>query len=163
MAATSRIFDKLKIAPPSSAQPSDFRPSATACGLGQVRQEAPSAAAAAAQREGRQQREQEYAEGVIPIEQLESPLLARQLLGVGPRSPAEHGDDAQDDRQRIRLNDEHKGASSMVRVLPAQRRGKARQLCHRPGEFRGTIRKDIFGKVYRDEESLQGECLVPNL
>ncbi len=82
------------------AEPSAIR-------LREVDEKAASVRAAAAQGECQQQRQQEHAEHVIPVEQLEAPLPAGELLGVGPRAPTEHGHDAQADGQRVGLNGNH--------------------------------------------------------
>ena len=63
-------------------------------------------AAVASQREGRHGRQQHHAKNVVPIEEFEPPA-AGELLGVGPGTPAEHGDDAQSDRKGIAVNHEH--------------------------------------------------------
>src|SRR5206468_11933378 len=56
--------------------------------------------------------EHEDADRVVPVEQLERPLLlARELLRVGPRSPAEHGEHAKRDRDGQSVHYEH-GSSS---------------------------------------------------
>ena len=78
-----------------------------AVGLLQVGQEAAPAGARAAHREGQQQRQQQHADRVVPVEKLEPPFLGGQLLRVRPRSPAQHRDDAHDDRDGIRFNNDH--------------------------------------------------------
>src|ERR1035437_3121556 len=62
-----------------------------------------------AQRVSKYQAEQEHADRVVPIEQLERPLLfARQFLRIGPRSPPEHGDHAEYNRHMQAIHDEHR-------------------------------------------------------
>src|ERR1017187_9242066 len=64
--------------------------------------------AEAAERVGEHQAKQEHADGVIPIEKFERPLLlAGQLLGIGPGAPSQHSNDAENDRGRQTLHDEH--------------------------------------------------------
>ena len=103
MAATSRMLDRLKITPPRKADPQPF-----AIGLLKVRQKAAPAGARAAHGEREHEGQQEHADGVIPIEQLETPFLAGEFLRIGPRSPAKHGDNAHDDGERIGFDDDHK-------------------------------------------------------
>ena len=76
-------------------------------GLSQIGQKAASLASDAAEREGRQNREQQYADHVVPVEKLVTPGLAGEFLGVSPRAPAEHRDEAEDDCQRVAVNNEH--------------------------------------------------------
>ncbi len=76
-------------------------------GLREVGGERASLAAAAAEGESQQQRQQQHSERVVPVEQLEAPVLAGELAGVRPRAPAEHGEDAKHDRQRIAMHDVH--------------------------------------------------------
>ena len=80
-------------------------------------------AAKAPQREGEDQAEQEDSDGVIPIEQFERPLLfTSELLGVGPRPPAQHGDHAERDGDGQTLHGEHGPDYSR---LHGQRDGKS--------------------------------------
>src|SRR3989304_5545615 len=46
------------------------------------------------QGQAKQKREQKDPDGVVPVEKLKPPVFLRQLLGIGPRTPAKHGDDA---------------------------------------------------------------------
>jgi hypothetical protein len=69
--------------------------------LGDVGKEAAARRTGAAKGEGQDQREQQDADRVVPVEQLEPPLLGRELLRIGPRSPAEHRDDAHHHRRRV--------------------------------------------------------------
>ena len=80
-------------------------------GLGNIRHEGAAFFARAADGEGEEQGQQQYAEGVIPVEQLELPLAAGQFLGVGPGTPAEHGDKAHCHGNGVGLDDEHGGFS----------------------------------------------------
>ena len=51
--------------------------------------------------------QQEHTNGVVPVEELEPPFLARQFLRVGPRAPTQHRNDAHQHRDRIGFHDDH--------------------------------------------------------
>ena len=46
---------------------------------------------------------------IIPIEQFKSPGFSSQFLCIGPRAPAKHSDDAENNSKWIVLDDEHGG------------------------------------------------------
>src|SRR6185437_11098451 len=77
--------------------------------LQKIGEERPAAVAHRAERGSEHECDQQDAERVIPVEELEAPLRWRKLAGVRPRAPAEHGDHAEDDSQRVTVNDEHCG------------------------------------------------------
>jgi hypothetical protein len=76
-------------------------------GLPHILQERPAGLARAPQRKGENHRQQQYADGVIPVKQLEAPGGSGQFLGVGPGAPAQHGDEAEHDGQGVTFDDEH--------------------------------------------------------
>src|SRR6266849_7301475 len=76
-------------------------------GLGEVGEEGAAVGAGAAEGETEEQSEEQDADGVVPIEEFEAPVFAREFLGVGPGAPAEHGDDAEDDGPGIAVKNEH--------------------------------------------------------
>ena len=119
MAATSRMFDRLKITPPRNAEPSHL---ASACCRSARKPRPPLPRAAHGERQ--HQRQQEHADGVVPVEELEPPFLAGQLLGVGPRAPAQHRDDAHHHGDRIRFNDNHDLLLSLAKRLQLGARGE---------------------------------------
>jgi hypothetical protein len=83
-ATTSRIFETLKMTPLARAGNAALR--AAWC----------KAHAAKGVRED--QAKQKDADGVIPVIEFETPLIfAGKLLGVGPGTPSEHGDEAEED------------------------------------------------------------------
>ena len=51
--------------------------------------------------------EQQDADHVIPVKQFEAPGAPGQLLRVGPRATAKHGDDAEQYGGGVALNNEH--------------------------------------------------------
>jgi len=63
----------------------------------------------AAQSECRQERKDENTNDIIPIEQFKSPGFSSQFLCIGPRAPAKHSDDAENNSKWIVLDDEHGG------------------------------------------------------
>jgi len=63
-------------------------------GLGQIDGKRPAVRAPASEGERQEERQHIDSEGVVPVEELEAPFLAGELLGVGPGSPAEHRHDA---------------------------------------------------------------------
>ena len=86
-------------------------------GLPDVVEKAAAALSDASQAESEDQAHQHDAEHVVPIEQLEPPPRADQLLRVGPGPPAKHRDDAEDDRQWIAFQYEHGPGSPGVGCL----------------------------------------------
>jgi hypothetical protein len=56
---------------------------------------------------GESQGQQQYPDRIIPVEQLERPFPARQFLGIRPGAPAQHGDYAQSDGERVGFNNQH--------------------------------------------------------
>jgi hypothetical protein len=60
----------------------------------------------AAQRHTDQQRAEQNAPDVIPIEEFKAPILA-EFLRVGPASPAEHAEHHHHQRHGVNLGDEH--------------------------------------------------------
>ena len=60
----------------------------------------------AAHGEAQDERDQQNPKNVIPIEQLEAPALG-ELLGIGPATPADHGDDHHEQRERVQTWYEH--------------------------------------------------------
>src|SRR6266851_6915219 len=89
--------------------------------LREIREERTARSAMAAQRESENQRQQQHADGVIPVEQFEPPALAGKFLGVGPGTPAKHGDHAKHHRPSVILQDKHCGSSKFAYVLPTLR------------------------------------------
>ena len=67
-------------------------------GLLNVGQKAASAFADATERKGKNKRKRHYTDDVVPVEQFKAPILGRQLLGIRPRTPAQHGDHRKGDR-----------------------------------------------------------------
>src|SRR5216683_4328024 len=82
--------------------------------LREIREERTARSAMAAQRESENQRQQQHADGVIPVEQFEPPALAGKFLGVGPGTPAKHGDHAKHHRPSVILQDKHCGSSKFA-------------------------------------------------
>jgi hypothetical protein len=78
-----------------------------ATGLGNIRQETTAFFASAANRECKNQRQQQHPNRIISVEQLERPLLAGEFLGVCPGSPAQHGYNRQSDGERVGLDNQH--------------------------------------------------------
>ncbi len=98
---------------------------AGAVGLQQIGEERRAAAAQGAEGRAQNERDQQHAEGVIPVEELEPPARWRELAGVGPRAPTEHRDDAEDDCQGVAVDDIHCGVppitlagGPLLRCLP---------------------------------------------
>ena len=83
IAATSKIFARLKIAPPNNAE---WRLECDACV--KISQERPARGSVAAQRQPQNYRQQQYADRVVPVEQLESPAFFRQLSACWPTIPS---------------------------------------------------------------------------
>src|SRR5271165_2179929 len=75
--------------------------------LPQVRKKPAPVPAIASQRKPQRQRQQQHPNAVIPVKQLKSPALLRQLLGIRPRPPAKHRDDAKHHRPRITVENKH--------------------------------------------------------
>ncbi len=75
--------------------------------LSQVLEEGTSLRTEAAQGEGEQQRKDDHADHIVPIEQFIPPALGGQFLGIAPGTPAEHRDKAQDDRERVAIDNKH--------------------------------------------------------
>src|SRR5260370_5882915 len=90
--------------------------------LCEIREERTARSAVAAQRESKNQRQQQHADGVIPVEQFEPPALAGKFLRVGPGTPAKHGDHAEDHRPSVILQNKHCGSSIFVYVLPSRKK-----------------------------------------
>ena len=76
-------------------------------GLREVFEEGTALGPDASHREAQENGEEHHADHVIPVEKLVTPGLAGEFLGVSPRAPAEHRDEAEDDCQRVAVNNEH--------------------------------------------------------
>ncbi len=77
-------------------------------GLRQIPDERTSLVARAAHSEAQQSGEEHHAHDIVPIEQLVTPRLAGQLLGIAPRAPAQHRDKTEYHGKHITVNDKHK-------------------------------------------------------
>ena len=86
-------------------------------GLSQIGQKAASLASDAAEREGRQNREQQYADHVVPVEILVPPRFRGQFLHIAPRAPAKHRHDAENYGQRVIVYDVHGYSVFKVRSI----------------------------------------------
>ena len=58
------------------------------------------------------ERRQQNAEHVIPVEEFITPFLIDEFLSVGPGTPAEHRDDAENDRQNVSRTQIHNSLQS---------------------------------------------------
>ena len=76
-------------------------------GLREVFEEGTALGPDASHREAQENGEEHHADHVVPVEKLVTPGLAGEFLGVSPRAPAEHRDEAEDDCQRVAVNNEH--------------------------------------------------------
>ena len=103
--------------------PDEGRPEPGRLRLPQVRQEPSAAAPGAPDGEREQQRQQQDADRVVPVEQLEAPLAGCELLRVRPRSPAQHRDDAHQDGKPVGLDDQHEGLRVIARPAGAPASG----------------------------------------
>src|SRR2546429_9533191 len=128
-------------------------------GLRQVGGEGSPLGSAATEGDPQRQREQQHAERVIPVKQLEAPVLAGELPGVCPRTPAKHGDDAQHDRERIAMHYEHGMSPGEVAGKVNSSFGAARSTALRPAPRpcgfeigapeEGLLRSDAGGREAR--------------
>src|ERR1022692_770966 len=60
-----------------------------------------------AKRQAEREREQQYADRIVPVKKLEAPFLAGKLARVRPRTPAEHRDEAKYNRERVAMHHKH--------------------------------------------------------
>jgi hypothetical protein len=75
----------------------------------QISHETSAVLAETAQCKRRQKGKKKNADDIVPIEQFKPPGFASQFLRVGPRTPAKHGDDAENNSKQVILNNEHGG------------------------------------------------------
>jgi len=54
-----------------------------------------------------EERQEQYTDRIVPVEELEAPAFAGEFLRVGPRSPAEHGDNTENHGPGITVQNEH--------------------------------------------------------
>mgnify|MGYP000522565861 CR=1 FL=1 len=77
-------------------------------GLRQIGQERTPLGADAAHGEPHDERKEHHADDVVPIEKFVAPALRSQLLGVAPRSPAHHRDEAEKHCEGVTVDDKHR-------------------------------------------------------
>ena len=83
-------------------------PHAARIGLRQIGQERTPLGADAAHGEPHDERKEHHADDVVPIEKFVAPALRSQLLGVAPRSPAHHRDEAEKHCEGVTVDDKHR-------------------------------------------------------
>src|SRR6516162_8150258 len=76
-------------------------------GLGKIGEKEPAVGSGTAEREAEEERQEQYTDRIVPVEELEAPAFAGEFLRVGPRSPAEHGDNAENHGPGITVQNEH--------------------------------------------------------
>lgn len=76
-------------------------------GLCEVFEEGTALAAETANRQADQERKKHHADDIVPVKEFIPPGLSGQFLGITPRSPTQHRNEAEYDGQGVTVNDKH--------------------------------------------------------
>ena len=77
-------------------------------GLSQILQERPAFGTEAPHRQRKDQREEEHADHIVPVEEFVTPGFGGHFLGVAPGAPAQHRHETEDDGQCVTVDNKHR-------------------------------------------------------